>query len=195
MEPARVVLGHHVEQERIRVVVQRLVVEKQLRQQAEVLSVAFVFPPVNLEKADCALAIDLVPGRMAQVALFRVPLQTLATLPVLETELADVDTRHRAHLLRVGRKVPRFDPVPAELDQLHVLHARHHIVVVRHHTARLARRRRRGYVLRVLVFGGGRFPLSADFLLQCRLEHGTTVDRDFGRLDGTGRPGAGQRGR
>uniref|UniRef100_A0A2M4CDQ4 Putative secreted protein n=1 Tax=Anopheles marajoara TaxID=58244 RepID=A0A2M4CDQ4_9DIPT len=72
---------------------------------------------------------------MPQVALFRVPLQALAALAVLEAELADVDAGHGAHLLRVRGKVPRLDTVPAEFDELYVLHARHYVVMVCHHAA------------------------------------------------------------
>ena len=41
-------LGHDVEEERIGVVVERLVVEEELRQQAQVLRVRLVLPPVDL---------------------------------------------------------------------------------------------------------------------------------------------------
>lgn len=69
MEAPRVELGHDVEEERVGVVVERLVVQEQLGQQAEVLRVVFVLPTVDLEEGYGVVSVDLVARRMAQVAL------------------------------------------------------------------------------------------------------------------------------
>ena len=69
VEAVLVALTHDVEQEGIGVVVKRLVVEKQLCEQAQVLGVRFVLPSVDFEKRNVALPVNLVSGRMSQVAL------------------------------------------------------------------------------------------------------------------------------
>jgi hypothetical protein len=69
MAPAIVHLGQHVEEERLDVVVQRLVVEEQLRQQTEVLAVDLVLAAVHLEDGDGSVAVDLVARRMPHLAL------------------------------------------------------------------------------------------------------------------------------
>ena len=59
---------------------------------------------------------------MVQQALGLVPLQTLHTLQILQTELTDVHNRLSRQLLGVRGEVPRLDAVPAEFDHLDVLH-------------------------------------------------------------------------
>lgn len=83
MEAARVVLGHHVEQERVCVVVERLVVQKQFRQETQVLGVALVFAAINLEKRDGRLAVDLVARRMPQIAFGQMAFQALSAFAIL----------------------------------------------------------------------------------------------------------------
>lgn len=74
----------------------------------------------------------------------QVSLETLKALEVLEAELAEVEDGEGGELLRVGREVPRFEPVPAQLDAIDVFHARDDVIVaaVRHQAARHAWRRR-----------------------------------------------------
>ena len=50
MEAFGVGLGHDVEEEWVGVVVERLVVQEELRQQAQVLRVRLVLPTVDLER-------------------------------------------------------------------------------------------------------------------------------------------------
>lgn len=69
VETSSIHLGHNVEQERIRVVVQSLVVEKQFRKEAQILSVGLVLATINFKEGDCLLAVDFIAGWMAQVAL------------------------------------------------------------------------------------------------------------------------------
>lgn len=64
VEAARVLFGHHVEEEGRRIVVKRLMVEEEFRQQAEILCVDLVLAAVDLEEGDGVLSIDFGAGRM-----------------------------------------------------------------------------------------------------------------------------------
>ena len=68
MEAVLVTLAHDVEQEGISVVVQRLVIEKKLCKKTQILGVRLILPAVDFEKRDVALPVNLVSGRMSQVA-------------------------------------------------------------------------------------------------------------------------------
>lgn len=50
MKSTRIVLGHHVKQERIGIVVKRFMIEKQFGKQTQILGVTFVFTAVYLEE-------------------------------------------------------------------------------------------------------------------------------------------------
>lgn len=138
METAIVKLSHDVEQKGVRVVIEGLVVEEELRQQTEVLCIAFVLSAVDFEEGNRVFAVDFVAGRISQVAFGDVPLQTLSALPVLQAEFTDIDAVECAELLGVWREVPGLDSVLAELNQLNVLHPGDHVVVVGDHAARLS---------------------------------------------------------
>ena len=77
MATPRVALGHNVEEERLNVVIQGLVVQEQLGQQAQVLAVDFLLLAVDLEDRERVVAIDFVAGRVAQIALELSASQTL----------------------------------------------------------------------------------------------------------------------
>lgn len=175
MESPRVELRHHVEQKRIRVVVQCLVVQKQLRQQAQILRVAFVLPAVDLEEAYRLLSVDFVPRRMPQIALLYMPFETLPTLSVFETKFANVDAGHGTHFLGIRCKVPRFNPMLTQFNQLDVLHARHDVVMVDYHTTGLPRGWRCWNFLRVFILYGGGFSFSADLFLQRSRQDSSSV--------------------
>jgi hypothetical protein len=57
-------LGHHIEEERVDVVVERLVVEEELGEQAEVLAKGARARAVDLEDGDVAAPVDLVARRV-----------------------------------------------------------------------------------------------------------------------------------
>lgn len=152
MEAAVVELSHHVEQEGVRVVVESLVVEEELGQQTEILSVAFVLPAVDLEERNRLFPVNLVTRRVPKVAFGNVSLQTFPTLPVFETKFTNVDALESAQFLRVGREVPRLDSMLAQFYELDVLHPRDDVVVMRDHTAGLPRRLLER-LLRVIVYG------------------------------------------
>mmetsp|Transcript_13381 Transcript_13381/g.54027 ORF Transcript_13381/g.54027 Transcript_13381/m.54027 type:complete len:489 (-) Transcript_13381:661-2127(-) len=131
-------LAQHVKQKRLHVVIQRLVVQEQLREQAQVLAVHPRLPAVHLVHAQPRaglragarvhrgrMAIDLVPGWMRHGApLLPVPHQRLLPLHVLQAPLAHEQLTVLDEVVRVGRVVPAVDLVPTHLDHLHVLHAR-----------------------------------------------------------------------
>lgn len=93
MAALAVVFGEDVEEERFDVIVERLVVQEQLGQQAEVLAVDLVGVAVHLEDGDVAAAVDLGGRRVAPHALVLVPQQHRAALRVLQAELAQEQLR------------------------------------------------------------------------------------------------------
>ena len=117
-----VAFAHDVEEERVRVVVERFVVEEELGEQAEVLGVGLVLPTVDLEERDGVLAIDLVTRGVFEVTLGDVSLEADPGLDELEAELADEDAGQGDELDGIGGEVPRSDPVTPQLDQFDVLH-------------------------------------------------------------------------
>lgn len=78
-----VVLGQHVEQKRLHVVIQRLVVQKQLRQQTKVLTVNLVCVAVHLKDRNVVAAIDFRSRWMPPGALVLMPLKNRLTFGVL----------------------------------------------------------------------------------------------------------------
>lgn len=102
VEAARVELCHYVEEKRIGIIVECLVVEKEFGKQAQVLGIHLVFASIDFKEGNCMFAIDLVSRWMPKIALGQVPLQALPALPVLQAELADVDAGHLTQLLRIG---------------------------------------------------------------------------------------------
>ena len=99
MEAVIVTLAHHVEEERIRVVVKGLVVQKKFGQQTQVLSVRLIFSPVDLEKGNVAFPVDFIARRVPEIAFGYVSLQTMSTLYKLQTELAEVNAGQRNEFL------------------------------------------------------------------------------------------------
>ena len=70
-----VTLAHDVEQEGVSVVVKGFVVEEQLGQEAQILSVGLVLAAVDLKERNVALPVDFVARRMSEIAFRDVPLQ------------------------------------------------------------------------------------------------------------------------
>ena len=95
-------LGHDVKVERIDVVVQSLVIEEELGQEAKILAVDTVVLAVNLKDTERSLAVDL-PSRWTTVGTVP-PVAAEGTLPlhVFETVLADVEQLFVGILLRIG---------------------------------------------------------------------------------------------
>ena len=85
-------LHEHVEQERLHIVVERLVVEEELREQTQLLAVALLQLPVHLEHRQRAVLVDLVARRVPHRAFLHVALELLLCEQVVQTELADVQS-------------------------------------------------------------------------------------------------------
>jgi hypothetical protein len=82
-------LREDVEQEGLDVVVQRLVVQKQLGEEAQVLAVYGVVLAVHFKDGEGAVPVHLIPWRVPELALALVPLQRLRSLHVLQAKLAN----------------------------------------------------------------------------------------------------------
>lgn len=90
MAAAVVVLGEHIEQKRIRIIVERLVVEKTLRQQAQILGIIFVLSSIDLEKGQRIFAIDFVARWILQLALDHMSFETGTRFAEGQTKLAQI---------------------------------------------------------------------------------------------------------
>lgn len=113
-----VTLCDYIEQERLHIIVERLVIKKHLGKQAQVLAVDLVLPAIDLVHADVAVTIDLVAWWMSHLALESVTLCHEAALHVLEAELADPQTSvgYHAVLFWIRRLVPSVDIELAKAD-------------------------------------------------------------------------------
>ena len=123
-------LGQHVEQEWLHVEIQRLVIQKQLRQETEILTVDLVIAAVHLEDGNSPLAIDLPPERLPQLALAQVLDVGGLQSHVLEAVLADPELSLLAVLLWVGREVPGVYLVFSDDDLVDVLDFRERFVLL-----------------------------------------------------------------
>ena len=141
MAAVLVAFAHDVEQEGVDVVVERLVVEEELRQQAEVLAVGAGGGAVDLEDRDRVGAVDLVPGRVHRVAPLHVARERLASLHKMQVELAKVERVAVGVALREGRVVPGLHLPAAEDDLVDVLDPRRRLVLALRRRVELASRR------------------------------------------------------
>jgi len=98
------------------------VVEKELGEEAQVLAVDLVLAAVHLEHAQAPVAVDFVPGRVAQLALAHVTLKSVQLPHVLQAELAQIQTFDTGKVFGVGGVVPSVDVEVAYLDAHDVLH-------------------------------------------------------------------------
>ena len=99
-------LAHHVEEEGVRVVVERLVVQEELGQQAQVLGVVLVLASVYLEEGNGVFPVDLIARWVLVNALGEMPLQTCSGFEELETKFANINAVRIGQLLRVRREIP-----------------------------------------------------------------------------------------
>ena len=68
MRPVFVRLRHHVKQEWFDVIEKRLMIEKHLREKAQVLAIDLVLPAVDFEDGYSPIAVDLVAWWMPHLA-------------------------------------------------------------------------------------------------------------------------------
>lgn len=131
----RVARVHAVEEEGVDVVIQRLVIEEQLAQQAKVATPAALAAAVDLEEGDVIVAVDFVARGVQKGALGAVPRELLQVVVVGEAELADVDHVRLGEGLRVRGEIPGLHLVLAHLDALQVAHTADLGLVLRHAAA------------------------------------------------------------
>ena len=122
-------LRHDVKIERLDVVIQRLVIQKQFRHQAKVLAIRFGFFPVDFPEANRGLFVvcvfvfvNLLPRRVRDRALFLVLLHRFRFAHVLHTVRADVQHVALAGNFRVRAVVPRVHFVLSKLNALNIFH-------------------------------------------------------------------------
>ena len=108
--------GHAVEEEGVDVVVERLVVEEQFAEEAEVAAPAALPAPVDFEEGDGGVAVDFVAGGVQEGAFGAVAGEGLQGGEVAEAEFADVDRVRGGEVGGVRRKVPRLHFEGAHLD-------------------------------------------------------------------------------
>ena len=182
--------GHAVEEERVDVVVERLVVEEELAQQAEVAAPAALPAPVDFEEGYGRVAVDFVAGGVQEGAFGAVPGEGLQGGEVAEAELADVHRVRGGEGGGVRRKVPRLHFEGAHLNAVEVPHARYLGLVLGHAAAcpelfDFFFARVRSVVLWVRRFGGSGSVLNVDEVELGILAFGSTGD-DFGGDHGDG---------
>mmetsp|Transcript_3026 Transcript_3026/g.7087 ORF Transcript_3026/g.7087 Transcript_3026/m.7087 type:complete len:293 (-) Transcript_3026:526-1404(-) len=142
VRPGLVRLSENVEQERVHVVVEGLVVKEELRQQAQVLAVDLVFQPIHFKHRNRGVkpvrrmrisvrqclgaterpvrSVNLIPRRMPQVALRAVAQQRLHLPHVLEAEFTHENLLRSCRNAREGGVVPCVHLVVPELDHVDV---------------------------------------------------------------------------
>lgn len=79
----------HIEEERFDVIIQSLVIQKELRKQAEVLAVNLVSISIDFENRDFPAAIDFSARWIAPCALVQMSLKYEFAFGVLQAELAE----------------------------------------------------------------------------------------------------------
>lgn len=136
MAAVPVARGHAVEQEGVDVVVQRLMVEEQLAQQAQVATPTALAAAVDLEEADVVVAVDFVAGGVQERAFGAVALEGPPGAEIRQAELADVDHVFFGEGQRVGREVPGLHFVRAHLHAAEIAHPRNLRLVLRHAATR-----------------------------------------------------------
>ena len=79
MATVGVTFRHNVKQKRFDVEIKRFMVEKQFGEKAEILTIRFVFLPIDFEDGNMVLPIDFVTRRVAPNALGQVSTQNRRT--------------------------------------------------------------------------------------------------------------------
>ena len=108
--------AHAVEEEGVDVVVEGLVVEEELGEQAEVAAPGALAAAVDFEEGDGVVAVDFVAGGVEEGAFGAVALKGLLRDEGAEAELVDVDHFCVGEFLRERAEVPGFHFVLAHLQ-------------------------------------------------------------------------------
>ena len=125
-------LAHDIVQEGVDVVVQRLVVEEALAQQAQIPAPGLLAAAVNFKEGNVFVAVDFVAWWMHQQALAAVAIEQELAREVRQTHFAQIQAVDVRKLRWVRAKVPGLDLVLAHLDQVEVLDARDLAGALRH---------------------------------------------------------------
>lgn len=136
MAPMLVARGHAVEEKRIHVIIERLMIQEQFGKKAKIPTPPPLSPAINLEETNIIIPIDFIAGGMQKRAFGAVAGKLLQAIVVAEAKLADVDHVGFGEGLWVRGEVPGFHFVLAHLHTLEVAHARDFRLVLRHAAAR-----------------------------------------------------------
>lgn len=118
MTSVRVCNRHDVEQERINVKVERLVIEEEFGEQAEKLAVIFVSLSVNLPNAEFAFSINFIARRMSPDALCRMSFHADLGFLITQAELAEIKFRKSLNVIGIDALIPDFHVILAHNDPL-----------------------------------------------------------------------------
>merc|ERR1719450_1306538 len=118
MTSLAIVLCQDVEQERLHVIVERLVIQEQFDQKTEVLTVDLVGVTIHLKHGHSILPVDLHTWRMSPGTFGEMTLQDGPRLHVLQTKLAQEQLWKTSILLRIRTGIPCGDVKFAKLDHL-----------------------------------------------------------------------------
>lgn len=106
---------HAIEQERVYVVVECLVIQEELTQKTQISAPGSLPPAVNFEEADHLIAIDFVSRRVQQSTLAPVSLELPLVAKVKETHLADVHQLAIRIFNRIWREIPGLNLMSSHL--------------------------------------------------------------------------------
>lgn len=108
-----IALDKHIKQERLHVIVERLMVQKELGQEAQVLAVDLVLAAVHFKDGNATSPVNFLPGGMVHHAFHPVPHGHEPALHILEAELTHPQpaVRHARILFREWRLEPSVDVV------------------------------------------------------------------------------------
>lgn len=90
VRPSLITLTKNVKQEQVHIIEERLVVQEQLCQVAQVLAEHFLLLAINLKHGDIGVPVDLVSWRMLYTAPFQVLQHLLALLEKGQVILTEV---------------------------------------------------------------------------------------------------------
>ena len=116
MAPFTIIDGEHIEEKGLYIIVEGLVVQKELCEEAEVLAEYLASHSINFKDREVPLAVNLIGWWMEPVTLGPVTPEDASALHVLEAELTQVELWQHGILLRVRRGIPCLDFILAKLN-------------------------------------------------------------------------------
>ena len=113
-------LGKHIKVERLYLILEVFVVEKEAGDIAQILCVDFLLFGVEFKHANLLLAVNFVARGTPDGAALRVPLELLLASKKVQAEGTNVKN-FAVILWRQRREVPRLDHCLSDADELHSL--------------------------------------------------------------------------